>query len=383
MNLRFNTSFTFLFIFFIFISTVGFTQPANSKWLIFGSLGANKQGIALSSFDTISGKLSAPRLIKEAQAPGFFVVHPDGKHIYTTVSLDTMPKQSGGALSAYGVDPRTGDLTFLNSLPSRGKEPCHISLDGDGTHVLAANYTSANAIVCSILPDGSLGKETGFAQSSGHSINKERQNEAHAHSIRVDPSNKYALVCDLGADKILIYKYDKNKGTLKANQPAFAKSTPGAGPRHSIFHPNGKYFYVANELLNTISVYTWNAKKGELAEIQQISTLPADFKEFSKLAEIAVYPNGKYLYCTNRGHNTIAVFNIDQKTGKISFLQHIATKGNMPRNFTFDPSNGWLILTNHASNNIVVYKIDKSTGMLTQNGEPMELEAPFCVRFLK
>lgn len=373
----------YLFALALFASQVLWAQTSNCRWLIIGSLGKQTQGFARSSFDTITGKLSTPELINEAQAPGFFVVHPDGKHLYSTVSVDNLPNQEGGALSAYRVDAKTGELSFINSLPSHGKEPCHISLDGKGTHVLAANYNSATAVACSILPDGSLGKETGFVQNTGSSINKERQNEAHAHSIRIDPSNRYALVCDLGADKILIYRYDAKNGTLKPNTPACIKSTPGAGPRHSIFHPNGKYFYAANELSNTVSVYSWNAQKGVLREVQQISTLPADFKRFSKMAEIAVSPNGKYLYCTNRGHNSIAVFKIEAKTGKLSFLQHIDTKGDMPRNFTFDPSSHWLILANHESNNIVVYKIDPTTGMLSQHGEPIALAAPFCLRFLK
>jgi len=333
-------------------------------------------GFSLAHFDTETGGLTKPVFLLQSPAPAFFVIHPDGRHLYTCNS------GSPGAVSAYEIEPHTGQLTFLNRVPAGGADTSYVSLDNSGRYVLAANYSGGNLAVFALKPDGSLGDRTAFVQHTGSSVNPQRQTHAYAHSIIVDPSNRFALVADLGLDKVFVYRFDEKDGSLATNHPPFAILQPGSGPRHVKFHPNGRWVYVISEIASTVTAFNWDSASGSLTEFQTVSTLPADFKGTNTSAEIVVHPNGKFLYASNRGDDSLAVFAIDPATGRLRPMERVSSGGRSPRNFTFDPTGRWILCSNHGSDNAVVFRVDEATGKLTQSGPPVPVPYPFCERFL-
>ncbi len=356
--------------------------PAADVLVYFGTRdqGPDK-GISLAHFNTETGALSKPALMQVAVGPAFFRVHPDGRHLYTVNTLG--PGVPGeGKVSAYELDPQTGKLKFLNSQPSGGPNPAYLSFDRTGHFALVANYNGGNVIVLPIKADGSLGERTAIDQHEGKSVTPDRAQQAYAHSIIIDPSNHFVLSADLGLDRVYVYKFDEKTGKLTPNDPAWFSDKPGSGPRHVIFSPDGKFVYVSHEIANVVGVYAWDAAKGALAEVQTISTLPADFKGTNTAAELQLHPSGKFLYVSNRGHDSMAVFAVAADTGKLTLLQHIPTQGKTPRNFTLDPSGHWLVASNQDSNSAITYKVDQATGKLTQVGEVVPVSFPFCQRFL-
>ena len=361
-------------------------------WLVLATLSANAAdtyvyfgthrsgpgiGFSLAHFDTDTGALTKPEFIMEAEAPAFFVIHTDGKHLYTCNA-----GQKTGSVSAYEIDPKTGKLTLLNQQPSGGAEPSYITLDKTEHYALVANYNAGNIAVLAIKPDKSLGDRTGFAQHTGSSVNPKRQSRPFAHSIIVDPSNRFALVADLGVDKLFVYRFNERDGSLTPNDPPFAAVKPGSGPRHVKFHPNGQWVYLINEMGSTVTGFNWDAAKGSLTELQTISTLPAGFSNANSCAELEIHPNGRFLYGSNRGHDSLVVCAIDPATGRLSLVQHVSSGGKQPRNFTFDPTGQWILCTNHGSDNAVVFRVDGTTGKLTPVGPPIKVPFPFCERFL-
>jgi len=333
-------------------------------------------GFSLAHFDTDTGALTKPEFIMEAVEPAFFVIHPDGKHLYTCNSGQL------GSVSAYEIDPKTGRLTLLNQKPAGGADPSYIVLDKTSRYALVANYQGGNIAVLAIKADSSLGERTAFAQHTGSSVNPQRQTRPFAHSIIVDPSNRFVLVADLGVDKVFVYRFNEKDGTLTPNDPPFAAVKPGSGPRHVKFHPNGKWVYLINEIGSTVVGFNWDGNKGTLAEFQTVSTLPEGFTGTNTCAELEIHPNGRFLYGSNRGHDSIAVFAIDQATGKLTLVERVSSQGKWPRNFAFDPTGKWILCTNHNSNNAVVFRVDETTGKLTPTGQPVEVPYPFCERFL-
>jgi 6-phosphogluconolactonase len=333
-------------------------------------------GFSLAHFDTDTGVLAKPVFLIESPAPAYFVIHPDGRHLYTCNA--TTP----GGVSAYEIEPHTGLLKFLNRVPAGGAGTCYVSLDQTGRFVLAANYAGGNIAVFAIKPDGTLGDRTAFVQHTGSSVNPQRQTHAYAHSIIVDPSNRFALVADLGLDKILVYRFNEKDGRLTPNDPPFVAIKPGSGPRHVTFHPNGRWVYVISEIASTVTAFNWNSTNGTLAEFQSVSALPADFQGTNTSAEIMVHPNGRFLYASNRGDDSLAVFAIDQTTGRLALVEHVSCGGKTPRFFTFDPTGKWLLCSNHGSDNTVVFRVDENTGKLTQSGQPVPVPYPFCEGFL-
>jgi 6-phosphogluconolactonase len=357
--------------------------PAADNFVFFGSHSVGPgRGISVAHFDSVSGALTKPELVVEAAAPAFFVLHPDGRHLYTCNSNDFANGWTGETISAYVIDPRSGGLTLLNRQSSGGADPSYVNLDAASRHVLVASYTGGSVAVLAIRPDGSLGKRTAFMQHTGSSVNPTRQTKPYAHSIKLDPTNRFALAADLGVDKVFIYRYNKKDGSLQPNDPPFVKVAPGSGPRHIAFHPTRGLVYLINEMASNIVAYAWDSKKGTLAELQTISTLPAGFAGTNTCAEIEVHPNGRFLYGSNRGHDSLAVFAIDDSTGKLTLIEHVPTQGQKPRNFAFDPTSQWLIVTNHGSDNAMVFRVDAQTGRLTPTGQPVSVPSPFCVRFL-
>ena len=360
------------------MNLLGFQTSAADFYVYFGSHGKGPQyGFSLARFDSQTGKLSTPVFIQEAVAPAYFVLRPDGKRLYTCNSAP----ESG--LSAYAIDPSTARLTFLNEKPSGGGDPSYCCLDATGKFVMVANYDGKSISVYSLLPDGSLGQRTAFIEHTGASVNPARQTQPRPHCICTDPSNRFVLVPDLGVDKLYVYPFDSKTGALQPNKPAFVSVLPGSGPRHVKFHPNGRIAYLINEMVSTIIRFEWDSEHGILKPCETVSALPKDFKGTSTCAEILVHPSGKFVYATNRGHNSVAVFSVDENTGRLSLIQHIPTQGKTPRNCEFDPTGRWLLVTNQDSNNAVVFAIDQNSGKLTQNGDPVYVLSPFCERFLQ
>ncbi|MFY9923587.1 MAG: lactonase family protein [Opitutaceae bacterium] len=333
-------------------------------------------GFSLARFDTETGALTKPAFLIEAREPAFFVLTPDGSRLYTCNS------GTPGGLSAYAVEPHTGRLTLINRVLAGGGDTSFITLDRTGRYVLVANYDGGNVAVFALRPDGAIGDWTGFDQHTGRSVNPRRQAHAYAHAIVLDPTNRFVLVPDLGVDRLYIYRFDGNSGALTPNEPAFAAIAPGSGPRHVRFHPNGRWVYLINEIASTIIAFSWDSTNGRLAPFQTITTLPADFKGVSACAELEIHPNGRLLYCSNRGDDSLAGFAIDQDTGRLTPVEHVSSGGKSPRNFAFDPTGRWIIVTNHDSDNALVFRVDTATGRLTRSGDPVTVPSPYCERFL-
>jgi len=332
------------------------------------------KGFSMARFNTETGALTRPEFILETPAPAYYVIAPGGRRLYAC--------NSTGFVSAYSIDASTARLSLLNQKPSGGGDPSYISLDQTGRYVLVANYDGGNAGVWALAADGSLGERTALVQHTGSGVNPQRQKHAFAHSIRVDPSNRFALVADLGLDKLFVYKFDASRGTLQPNDPPFVMSAPGSGARHVIFHPNGRWVYLITEMGSTIMLFNWDTARGALTEVETVSTLPRDFHGDSACSEIMVHPSGRFVYASNRGRDSIAVFSVDAKTGRLTPIQDMPSGGKTPRNFDFDPSAHWMIVTNHGSDNAMVFRIDQQTGKLAPVGQPVEVPYPFCPRFL-
>jgi len=358
-------------------ATFAASLTASDYYVFFGTHRSGPGlGFSLGHFDSDTGALTTPKFLIEAREPAFFVIAADGRHLYTCNSGDP------GAVSAYAIDPPTGQLALLNQVPSGGRDPSYICLDHTGRFALVANYEAGNIAVIALTPDGRLGERTAFVQHSGHSVNPKRQAHAYAHSIIVDPTNRFVLTADLGLDRLFVYRFDAATGALAANDPPYATVPPGSGPRHVTFHPNGRWVYLISEMGCTVTGFNWDSATGSLAEFQSITTLPADFTGTNTCAEILVHPNGKFLYASNRGHDSLAVFAIDPANGHLTPIEYAPSRGHWPRNFTFDPTGRWIIATNHDSDNAVVFRVDAATGRLSPAGDPVTVPFPFCERLL-
>jgi 6-phosphogluconolactonase len=339
-------------------------------------------GLSLASFDSRTGALGVPAVDAVCQAPNLFTISTDGRHLYTCNAGRTFQGQPGGGLSAFSIDPATGHLTALNAEGTGGADPGLVSLDHTGRFAFAANSNGGSVVAYALKPDGSLGDRTNFFQHTGSSIDPQRQKHAYAEAILPDPTNQFILATDLGLDKIFIYKLDAKTGALTGGDAEACKVRPGSGPRHLAFHPNGRLCYVVSEMANTVTGFTWDAAKGALTELETVSSLPAGFQGTNAVAEVAIHPNGKFLYASNRGHNSLAVFAIDEKTGHLSPVQDIPSGGRTPRCFTLDPMGQWLIASNQDSNLAAVFRVDATTGKLTQTGEPVSVPSPLGIQFL-
>ena len=318
----------------------------------------------------------------ETPNPSFLAADTSGHYLYAVNELSKYKEAESGAVTAYAIDRATGKLTYLNETASRGADPCYISFDKTGHYVLVANYTGGSIAVFPVLSDGRVGAASAFVQHTGKGARPDRQEGPHAHWIGTTADNHFAVAADLGLDEVLIYKFDSATGSLVPNEPAFAKLAPGTGPRHIAFAPNNKFAYVVDELNSTITAFTYDAEHGVLSQIQTVSTLPPGFSGANDTAEIHVHPNGKFLFASNRGHNSIAVFAIDQQSGRLRPLGQYSTQGKTPRNFEIDPSGHFLLAANEDSNNIAIFRIDSATGQLTATGQTLNVPAPVSMRFV-
>ena len=348
---------------------------AEDEFVLFGSHSSGPRiGFSIAHFSPTTGLLETPHFLLQSSAPAYFVLGKGERFLYTC--------NSDGFVSAYKVDPEKGELIFLNKQPTGGGDPSYISLDNTNKFVFVANYQGGSIAAWALQTDGSLGERTAFIQDVGHSVDPKRQTRPFAHSIVVSPSNHFVLAADLGLDKIFIYRFDPLTGRLTPNSTPFAAVPPGMGPRHIVFHPNARWVYVVTEMGSTVEFFHWDDRQGVLSHEQSISTLPANFHGVSTAAEIRVSPDGRHLYTSNRGHDSITVLAINPRNGRVQPIQNVPSGGRTPRNFDADPSWRWLLVTNQDSNNTQVFHIDRTTGKLTAAGGPVAVPSTFSPRFL-
>ena len=372
-------------VFALFPSARPQERPAaNGQYIAFVGTYTTKtdsKGIYAYRFDATKGQLTAIGVAAETTDPSFLAVHPSGKYLYAVNEISNFNGGSEGAVSSFAIDAKTGTLKFLNQVPSRGPGPCYISLDKTGSYVLVANYDGGSIASFPVHGDGALGTASGFVQHSGSGPDKQRQEGPHAHWVGTSPDNRFALAVDLGLDQVIVYKFDADQGTFTPLLTGFAKVKPGAGPRHLAFHPNGKFAYVVSEMGSSVTAFSYQAKDGTLKELQAISALPPDYTGRKEAAEIAVHPSGKFLYTSNRGHDSIAIFAIGKK-GLVKSLGYVLTGGKTPRHFAIDPTGNYLLAENQESNDIVVFHIDAATGSLTPTGQTVQVPSPVCITFV-
>ena len=338
------------------------------------------EGIYVYRMDRASGALTRFSSIKSVN-PSFLTIDRSKRYLYAVNEIGEYAGKPGGGVSAFAIDPATGSLRLLNEQATQGADPCYLSIDNKKSALLVANYTGGSVTVLPVRTDGTLSMATDVKQHEG-SGPKEQQKGPHAHCVILDRNERYALAADLGTDKVMIYRFDRTARKLSpANQP-FAELTAGAGPRHLTLHPSGKYLYVINELDSTMTSFKYNETQGSLTLIETVSTLPGDFTGTSYCADVHVSASGRFLYGSNRGHNSIVVFEIDPSTGKLKLVEHVSTEGNWPRNFTIDPTGAFLLVANQRSDNVVIFSIDAATGRLKPTGHTEEIPSPVCLTFL-
>jgi 6-phosphogluconolactonase len=339
------------------------------------------KGIYAYRFDSATGKSTSLGLAAESTAPSFLAMAASGRFLYAVNELSQFNGQPTGAVSAFAIQPKTAKLTLLNQVPSRGEGPAHIALDRSGKYALVSNYDRGSIAVFPLLQDGRLGEATAFVQHKGSSVNKERQEGPHAHAAEFSPDNRFVIVADLGLDQLLVYRFDEARGTL-GSDPQIVRAVPGAGPRHLVFDATGRHLYVINEMQSSVVAYAYDAANGALGELQIVSALPKGFPRTSEAAEIEMHSSGKFLFASNRGDDSIAVFAINPKDGTLTPVEIDSTGGKTPRNFVLDPTGAWLLAANQESDDIVVFRVDPGTGHLTRSGPELHVPSPVCVRFV-
>jgi 6-phosphogluconolactonase len=340
------------------------------------------EGIYVYELDAETGALSHLATATDVENPSFLAIHPSKPVVYAVNEVGAWQGESTGAVSAFALDPDTGELTLLNQHPTHGTAPCHVTVNREGTFAYVANYGSGTASVFPLQEDGSLEPASDTVVFEGSGPNPQRQQEPHAHSVTLDAANRFAFIADLGTDRLMSYRIDEVPSELIPNKVPFYKEAGGSGPRHFTFHPNGRYAYLINEMGNTITALAYDPVSGTMERLQTVPTLPEDFEGSNTTADIHVTPSGRFLYGSNRGHNSVVVYAIDETTGTLEYVEHTSTGGKTPRNFGIDPSGTLLLVANQDSDNVVAFKIDDETGKLTPTGEETEVSMPVCVKFL-
>jgi 6-phosphogluconolactonase len=358
------------------------TNAAVNKYLFYVGTYTDhgSKGIYGYRFDSATGKVESLGLAAESPEPSFLAVSPNGNFIYAVNETDAYNGQPAGAVSAFAIQPETGKLTLLNQVSSSDEGPAYIALDRTGKYAMVANYTLGSVAVFPVMADDRLAQPSAFVQHKGSSVNPDRQKGPHAHAVAFSPDNRFAVVADLGLDELLVYPFDAATGKLGMAQ--IAKTNPGAGPRHIVFGVNGRFLYLVNEMQSTVVTYSYAAKTGQLRELQTLSTLPKTFSGENTTAEIDTDPSGKFVFVSNRGDDSIAVFAINAKNGTLKLVEIDSTQGKTPRNFVLDPSGKWLFAANEDSGDIVIFHVNLATGHLTSTGEQIQVPSPVCVKFV-
>ena len=347
--------------------------------LYVGTYTANtrSEGIYLLRMDQRSGELRQVGSVNAGPNPSFLTIHPNGRTLYAVNELDT-----NGAVSAFAIERATGALTRLNGQPSQGGAPCYVSVDRSGRALLVANYVGGNVALLPVEANGALAPATSVVQHTGTGPTPERQEAPHAHCILPDPSNRFALAADLGADRVFVYRLDLEGKSLRHVEDGDAVMPPGAGPRHIAFHPTLPLVFVANELDSTVATLRFDAERGALSPQGTSSTVPAGWTGTNYPADIHVAASGRSLHVSNRGHNSIAVFSVAETTGALTLEQLVSTEGDWPRNFSLDPSGRWLLVANQRSDSVVVFARDPDTGRLTPTRQRAAIPSPVCLQFV-
>lgn len=370
-----NTVVTLAFTLCVFTASCAESVPVYIGTYTRGKGGA--KGIYRAELDVQTGKLSPPVLAAETPNPSFLEIHPNGRFLYAVGEMG-----NGGGVTAFAIDRDAGTLAPINSRPSGGRGPCHLNLDSGGRVVLVANYGSGSVAAIPVRPDGGLAEPSCTVRHTGSGPNPRRQKGPHAHSINPGPRDRYAYAADLGIDKVMIYRLDAAKGTLAAADPPCATLKPGAGPRHLVFEPAGRCAYVINELDCTITAFRQDPATGALKNIQTVTTLPEGFAGRNTCAEVRAHPSGRFLYGSNRGHDSIAVYRVDPGNGTLSLVEHETAGIKTPRNFTIDPTGRFCLVANQDAGSVVVFRIDAKTGALAPTGHRIAVGKPVCIRFL-
>jgi 6-phosphogluconolactonase len=340
-----------------------------------------REGIYLVRMNRQSGKLRRVGAVDAGAKPSFLAIHPNGRVLYAVDELEKYNGKASGAVSAFAIAHDTGALTRQNEQASEGAAPCFVSVDRSGRVVLVANYTGGSVALLPIKADGSLAPAASVVQHTGTGPNVERQEAPHAHSIIVDPSNRFVLSADLGADRVFVYRLDLDGKSLRHVEGGDAVMRAGAGPRHLAFHTRLPLVFVSNELDSTVATLRFDAESGKLSLLGSLSTLPSGWKGTNYPADIHVAPSGRTLYVSNRGHNSIAMLSVAEKTGALALEQVVSTGGAWPRNFSLDPTGRWLLVANQQSDSVVVFARDQESGRLTPTRQRIAIPGPACLRF--
>jgi 6-phosphogluconolactonase len=373
-----------LLVALFYVSQFTFSQTnADEHYLIVGTYTSGKsEGIYVYRFNSKTGVSAQVSVAKNVSNPSYLEVSPDEKYVYA-VNENHSKEKFGGTVSSFSFSKKDGSLTPLNQKPSEGNDPCYISIDNTGKWAVIANYSSGTASVLPVKKDGSLDSAVSFIQHEGSGVNSDRQEGPHAHCAVLSRDNKYAFICDLGIDKVMIYSFNNRSGKLTPASIPYVETEPGAGPRHFVFHPNNKFAYLIEELTGSISVYAYKGN-GQLDLLQNIPALPPEYTGPVGSADIHVSPDGKFLYASNRGEsNTIGIFRVNPQSGELNLVGHQSTLGKTPRNFNFDPSGDFLLVANQNSDDIIIFKRDKQTGLLTDTGKKIEVGNPVCIKWVR
>ena len=372
----------------ILILTAGFTNmkisSENKEYIYVGTYNEdNKPGIFVFEFDRKEGSMSLVQEVGGMGSPSYLEIHPSGKYIYSVNRSSVIPDKKWGSVSSYKIDPANGTISHLNDQPTQGSESCHVSIDSKGRLVFVSNYSTGNLSVFPVSADGSLGKFSDTEQHTGNSINESRQKQPHVHQSIVSPNDKFLYVSDLGIDKVKVYSIDFDKNTLTGLPGSDGLVEKGSGPRHSVVHENQKFAYVINELASTVTAFKIDPANGGLTPYQNITTVPKDYKEVNYCADIHIDPSGQFLYGSNRGHNSLAIFKIDQVSGELTNVGFQSTFGEWPRNFLIDPKGEFIFVANQNSNNIVLFRRDPESGKLSKIEKEIIVPKPVCLKILE
>lgn len=343
----------------------------------------NSKGIYVYKLDLLTGQSTYVSSLKDIDNPSFLQVSSDAKYLYAVSEVFEANGEEGGLIEAFSIDKNTGDLTFLNAQSTKGACPCHLKIDNTGKFVIVTNYMGGNIALFPILENGTLGEVSDLIQHEGASmVNMERQEGAHPHSVTISPDNQFAIAADLGKDTVMSYPLDSQNGKLKKENIIPLNVLAGGGPRHMVFHPNGKYIVLLNELGNTLETYAFDKVDGSLTLCHSVSTLPQGFKGENIAADIHFHPNGKFLYASNRGHDSIIICSFDAENGGIEVIDFQATLGEHPRNFCLDTAGNILMVANLNTDNIITFSINNTSGKLTPINKEIKVPKPVCVNII-
>jgi 6-phosphogluconolactonase len=365
-----------LWAFTLLLPGLAMPSVARAQDLYIGThMGKGSQGIYLAHFHPDTGELSPAELAAETPDPTFLAVDP-AKHFLYAVN------ENAASVSAFAVSAPSGKLTPLDKQETGGPGPCHLALDATGRMLVVANYSGGSFAAFPVAADGSIGPRATFIAFTGKGPNAQRQDAPHAHAAVFSPDNRFVLINDLGTDRTMVYRVHPETAGIEPDDPPFATADAGAGPRHLVFGPAHRFVYVLNEMASTVTRFSWTPSSGALVKVDSISALPPDFHGSNTAAEIVAAPDGRTLYTSNRGHDSIAVFHISSG-GALKLIENIPTLGHTPRSFTLDPSGRWLLAANQDSNNITIFRVDRRTGRLTATPKAIDVPSPICLLFPK